>query len=192
MASATIRGSGDAERPLGSSVIAASPRLLVVAMTSRAPDAAPPRLVSTALGVAAAILAALLATMSAALAQQPAADAAADERERAFVEGLRREDPAEADRYVALRDARDQSVAEVQKAQQRYAAAGPELRSLFAQQLRAAQRQYAQSSLALLDFFDARERRALARYQEEIGRINRVLEERGRSRAELEKMLRSE
>jgi hypothetical protein len=161
-------------------------------MTSRAPDAALPKLVSTALGVAAAILAAFLATMPAALAQKPAADAAADEREQAFVEGLRREDPTEADRYVALRDARNQAVAEIQKAQQRYAAAVPELRSLFAQQLRDAQRQYAQSSLTLLDFFDARERRALARYQEEIGRINRILEERGRSRAELEKMLRSE
>ena len=125
-----------------------------------------------------------------ALAQKPARDGAADERERAFVEGLRREDPAEADRYVALRDARDQAVDEIQKAQQRYAAAGPELRSLFAQQLRDAQRQYAQRSLALLDFLDARERRALARYQEEIGRINQILEERGRSRAELEKMLR--
>jgi len=113
-----------------------------------------------------------------------------DERERTFVEGLRREDPAEADRYLALRDARNQAVDEVQKAQQRYAAAGPELRSLFAQRLRDAQRQYAQRSLALLDFLDARERRALARYQEEIGRINRILEERGRSRAELEKMLR--
>jgi len=124
-----------------------------------------------------------------ALAQAPESRAG-DERERAFVEGLRREDPAEADRYVALRDARNQAVDEVQKAQQRYAAAGPELRSLFAQQFRDAQHQYAQRSLALLDFLDARERRALARYQEEIGRINRLLEERGRSRAELEKMLR--
>ena len=115
---------------------------------------------------------------------------AGDERERTFVEGLRREDPAEADRYLVLRDARNQAVDEVQKAQQRYAAAGPELRSLFARELRDAQRQYAQRSLALLDFLDARERRALARHQEEIGRIHRILEERGRSRAELEKMLR--
>ena len=124
-----------------------------------------------------------------ALAQAPESRGG-EERERAFVEGLRRENPAEADRYVALRDARNQAVDEVQKAQQRYVAAGPELRSLFGQQLRDAQRQYAQRSLALLDFLDARERRALARYQEEIGRINRLLEERGRSRAELEKMLR--
>jgi hypothetical protein len=142
--------------------------------------------------LAVAVLALVLAAAPPALAQKPACDGAADERERAFVEGLRRENPAEADRYVALRDARDQAVDEVQKAQQRYAAAGPELRSLFAQQLRDAQRQYAQRSLALLDFLDARERRALTRYQEEIGRINRILEERGRSRAELEKMLRGD
>jgi hypothetical protein len=138
------------------------------------------------------VLTLVLAVAPPALAQKPAGDAAADERERAFVEGLRREDPAEADRYVALRDARNQAVDEVQTAQRRYAAAGPELRSLFAQQLRDAQRQYAQRSLALLDFLDARERRALARYQEEIGRINRILEERGRSRAELEKVLRGD
>jgi hypothetical protein len=142
--------------------------------------------------LAVAVLALVLAAAPPALAQKPAGDGAADERERAFVEGLRRENPAEADRYVALRDARDQAVDEVQKAQQRYAAAGPELRSLFAQQLRDAQRQYAQRSLALLDFLDARARRALTRYQEEIGRINRILEERGRSRAELEKMLRGD
>ena len=124
-----------------------------------------------------------------ALAQAPE-NRIGDERERAFVEGLRREDPAEADRYRALRDARNQAVDEVQKAQQRYAAAGPELRSLFARELRDAQRQYARRSLALLDFLDARERRALARYQDEIGRINRILEEHGRSRVELERMLR--
>lgn len=132
----------------------------------------------------------LLAIAPCVRAQKSGSEGDADERERTFIEGLRREDPAEADRYVALRDARHQAVDEVQKAQQRYAVAGPELRSLFAQQLRDAQRQYAQRSLALLDFLDARERRALARYQEEIGRINRILEERGRSRAELEKMLR--
>ena len=147
--------------------------------------------VSRVAGVIVALSAGVALAAPAVLAQAPGAGAA-DERERAFVEGLRREDAAEADRYVALRDARNQAVAEIQKVQQRYAAAGPELRSLFAQQLRDAQRQYAQRSLALLDFLDARERRALARYQEEIGRINRVLEERARSRAELEQMLRGD
>jgi hypothetical protein len=35
----------------------------------------------------------------------------------------------------------------------------------------------------------SRDRRALTMYQEEISRINRALEERGRTRAELEKLL---
>jgi len=146
-------------------------------------------LVSRVAGVVVALSAGAPPSVPSALAQPPE-NRAGDERERTFVEGLRREDPAEADRYIALRDARNQAVDQVQKAQQRYAAAGPELRPLFARELRDAQRQYAQRSLALLDFLDARERRALARYQEEIGRIKGILEERGRSRAELEKMLR--
>jgi len=167
-------------------------------MTSTVRDAArhklfsprPAGVASMVFVVAATLMTIFLVIVPCVRAQKSGSEGAADERERAFIEGLRREDPAEADRYVALRDARNQAVDEVQKAQQRYAAAGPELRSLFAQQLRDAQRQYAQRSLALLDFLDARERRTLARYQEEIGRINRLLEERGRSRAELEKMLR--
>ena len=134
----------------------------------------------------------LLAAAPSSLAQKPGSDAGVDERERAFVEGLRREDPGEADRYVVLRDARNQAIAEVQKAQARYGAAGPELRAVFVQQLRDAQRQYAERSLALLDFLDARERRGLVRYQEEIARINRILEEHARTRAELEKLLKGD
>ena len=111
------------------------------------------------------------------------------EREREFVEALRREDPAEADRFVALSDARAQAIAELRRAEGQYAAAGPELRSAFAASLRGAQRKYAEASLALLDFFDARERRALACYQEEIQRIQKLLEDRQRTRAELQKLL---
>ena len=96
------------------------------------------------------------------------------------------------ERRAAVRDARNQAVAEVQKAQSRYSAAGPELRAVFFQQLRDAQRQYAERSLALMDFLDARERRALVRYEEEIARINRLLEERARSRGELEKLLKGD
>ena len=143
-------------------------------------------------GVAVTLVAVVLAAAPDALAQKTGGDGAVDERERAFVEGLRREDPGDADRYVALRDARNQAVAEVQKIQARYSAAGPELRGVFVQQLRDAQRQYAERSLALLDFLDARERRALIRYQEEIGRINRTLDERARARAELERLLRGD
>lgn len=115
-----------------------------------------------------------------------------DERERAFVEALRREDPGSVDRYVTLRDARRQAIATLQKAQAQYSAAGSELRPLVIRQLQDAQRQYAKSSLAFLDFLDARDRRTLARYQDEIARITKLLEEHARVRAELEKQLRAE
>jgi len=125
------------------------------------------------------------------LTQAPAGGAD-DERERSFVEVLRREDPGSADHYVALRDARRQAIAALQKAQAQYSGAGPELRQLVIRQLRDAQLQYAKSSLAFLDFLDARDRRTLARYQDEIGRITKVLEENARVRAELERQLRHE
>lgn len=150
------------------------------------------RRAARALAIAVALVVFGLSATPGALAQAPAGDSTVDQRERAFVEGLRREDPGEADRYVALRDARNEAVVEIQKVQTRYSAAGPELRPLFVQQLRDAQRQYAERSLALLDFLDARERRALVRYQDEINRINRLLEERARSRAELERLRRGE
>jgi ATPase subunit of ABC transporter with duplicated ATPase domains len=111
------------------------------------------------------------------------------ERESQFVEALRREDPAEADRFVALNDARAQAITELRRAEAQYNAAGPELRSAFSAPLRRAQQKYAEASLALLDFFDARERRAVARYQEEIQRLGKTLEDRQRTRAELQKLL---
>jgi len=126
------------------------------------------------------------------LAQTPGAAGGMDEREQAFVEALRRENPDEATRYVALRDARNQAIDDVKKAQARYSAAGPELRPMFVQQMRDAQRVYAERSLALLDFLDARERLALRRHEEEMDRINRILDERAHSRAELEKLKRGE
>src|SRR5262249_9723790 len=82
-----------------------------------------------------------------------------DERDRAFIEALRREDPAEAARYTELREARRAAIAEIQKVQTRYAAAGPELRPVMLPQLKDAQRRYAETSLAVLDFLDARDRR---------------------------------
>ncbi len=141
--------------------------------------------------VGATLVASLSVAVPGGLAQGSSNDAD-NERERAFVEALRREDPSGAERYVALRDARGQAMAELQRVQARYSAAGPELRPLVLRQLKDAQRQYAKSSLAFLDFLDARDRRALARYQEEIGRINTLLEEHARARAELEKLLREE
>ena len=138
------------------------------------------------------VLAALAASLTSAVdaIAQPRSTAGDEERERAFVETLRREDPATAERYVTLRDARDQASADLQRAQAQYNAAGPELRTSFIGRLREAQRQYARASLALLDFIDMRDRRVLTTYQEEISRINRILEEHARTRAELEKLLR--
>ena len=133
------------------------------------------------------LLAIVCAAPSAAPAQPRSTEEA--ERERATVEALRREDPAEADRYVALSDARAQAIADLRRAETQFNAAGPELRSAFAAPLHRAQRRYAETSLGLLDFFDSRERRAVARYQEEIQRINRLLEDRQRTRAELQKLL---
>jgi len=130
-------------------------------------------------------LVALLAASPAATAQ-PAGETA---REQAFVETLRREDPAVADRYVALRDARAQAIAELRKVETQYNAAGPELRGLFARPLLQARRKYAETSLALLDFYDARDREALTRYREEIGKIDAAVEARRKTRAELEKLL---
>ena len=139
-------------------------------------------------GLAATVLLAVaLITPSPAAAQTRSADEA--ERERATIEALRREDPAEADRYVALSKARAAAIDDLRRAEVQFNAAGPELRSAFTAPLRRAQRKYAEASLALLDFFDARERRALARYQEEIQRINTLLEDRQRTRAELQKLL---
>lgn len=119
-------------------------------------------------------------------------DLSEDERERLFIEGLRREDPAIAERYVQLRDARAHARSELELAEGRYRAAGPELRGAFIGPVRQAQRTYAQSSLALLDFLDDRERRAIERYREQIDRINAVLEQHRRVRADLEKLLRGE
>jgi hypothetical protein len=120
-------------------------------------------------------------------AQTPAAQET--ERERQFVEALRREDPAEAERFVALNEARARAIDELHRAEAQYNAAGPELRAAFSTSLRGAQRKYAEASLALLDFFDARERRAIARYQEEIQRVQRSIDDRQKTRADLQKLL---
>ena len=135
-----------------------------------------------------ALLVALAASPGVALAQAPASTGD-DERERKFIEALQRQDPASAERFVALRDARAKAVAELNRVEAQYRAAGLELRSIFLPQLRQAQSRYAESSLALLDFLDARDRQDLATYEREIARINRVLEERERMRAELGKLL---
>ncbi len=135
-----------------------------------------------------ATLLTLLAAALPALAQ-PSTAPGEDDRERKFVEALQREDPASAERYVTLRDARAKAIADLQRAEVQYRAAGTELGAVFLSQLKQAQRRYAESSLALLDFLDARDRRALATYQQEIARISRLLEEHEQRRAEFKKLL---
>ena len=118
-----------------------------------------------------------------------------DERERQFVEALRREDPAAAERWLALRDVRTRALAGLHEAEAGYAAAGPELRSVALPRLTQARRAYAEASLVVLDFLDARDRRTLASYQEALAsyrdaitRIGEILAERQRTRADLEKL----
>jgi hypothetical protein len=138
--------------------------------------------------VLAATLLALLPVVPPAAAAQPGGGAA----EQQFVESLRRSDPAAAERFVALRDAREQAIADLQRVQAQYAAAGPELRSVFLGRLRQARRTYVERSLALLDFLDARDREAITRYREAIDQIDAALADRQRSRADLEQMLKAE
>jgi len=133
----------------------------------------------------AAVLASVLAAPPAAAAQP----GGTDDAERSFVEALRRSDPPAAERYVTLRDAREQAIAALQRAEAQYGAAGAELRPVFLPRVRQARRSYAQSSLALLDFLDARDRQTVTGYAEAIQRINALLEERRRTRAELQKLL---
>jgi hypothetical protein len=121
---------------------------------------------------------------------QPRPESGDDQSDGKFVEVLRREDPASAERYIALRDARTQAIAELQKAQAQYNGAGSELKVVFISQLKQARRKYAETSLALLDFLEARDRRMVATFEKEIARINGLLDERKRTRDELEQLLR--
>jgi hypothetical protein len=121
---------------------------------------------------------------------QPRPESGDDQSDARFVEVLRREDPASAERYTVLRDARSQAIAELQKAQAQYNSASPELKVVFISQLKQARRKYAETSLALLDFLEARDRRMVATYEKEIARINGLLDERKRTRDELEQLLR--
>ena len=136
-------------------------------------------------GLSAVAAAAMLASSGAALAQTPQVV----DDEQAYIEQLRREDPALGDRYVKLRDARAQALAELKKVEAQYQGAGPGLRGIFVSSLKQARKKYAETSLALLDFFDARDRTNMTRYQEEIVKLTGMIEERKRTRAELEKLL---
>ena len=111
-----------------------------------------------------------------------------------FVEFLRREDPATAERYLALRNARDAAIAELQQAQARYNGGGPALRPVSLPPLRQARQRYVETSLALLEFLDARDRATLQRLDADAERLkgdarrlNEALEERAHTRAEIQK-----
>ena len=134
-----------------------------------------------------AILLAILASPPGAAAQQDrSADAA---REQAFIENLRREDPASADRFIALRKAQEQAIAELRRKEGQVNAMPNELRGSMLPQLKQAQRTYVDSQVKILDFFDERDRRIIARLQEDLAQLNRSLEDRRRSRDELKKLL---
>jgi hypothetical protein len=134
-----------------------------------------------------AMLLAILASPFVAAAQPDKGDSAA--REKAFIEALRREDPASADRFIALRDARQKAFAELQGTESRANAAPPVLRPSFLPQLKQARQKYVDSQLKILDFLDERDRGIVARLQEEIGRFNRELEAHQKSRDDLKKLL---
>jgi len=134
-----------------------------------------------------AMLLAILASPCVAAAQPDKGDGTT--REKAFVEALRREDPASADRFIALRDAQQKALADLQSTESRANTVPPALRPAFLPQLKQARQKYVDSQIKILDFLDERDRGIVARLQEEIGRFNRELEGREKSRDELKKLL---
>jgi hypothetical protein len=134
-----------------------------------------------------AMLLAILVSPCVAAAQPEKDDGAA--REKAFIEALRREDPVSADRFIALRDAQQKAIAGLRSAESRANAAPPALRPSFLPQLKQARQKYVDSQFKILDFLNERDRGIVARLQEEIGRFNRELEGRQKSRDELKKLL---
>ena len=134
---------------------------------------------------AVAVVAATFASTGSVLAQSRSEA----EREQTYLDALGREDAAAVERYIALRDARAQALTDMRKVEAQYNGAGPQLRGLFINALRQARKKYVETSLALIDFFDARDRLNIGRYQEEIGKLNTLMAERQRMRAELEKLI---
>jgi len=65
----------------------------------------------------------------------------------------------------------------------------PELRAAFLAKLRGARRAYAETSLAILDFLDDRDTKALTEYQAAIADLRALLARRAQARAELEQLL---
>lgn len=141
--------------------------------------------------VVCAMLLALLALPDVLSAQAARGDLAA--REREFIETLRRENPASAERFIALRDASDQALAELRRRESQInAMPTAELRGPLLPPLKQAQRKYVDAQFKILDFLDERDRRIIATLQEEAAQFKRALEERQRSREELKKLLPAE
>jgi hypothetical protein len=133
-----------------------------------------------------ALLLAILASPDLLSAQADKGDGAA--RERAFIETLRRENPASADRFIALREAAQQSLAELRRREAQANAMPTGLRGSLLPQLKQAQRNYVDAQFKILDFLDERDRRIIASLQEDLAQLKHALEERQRSREELKKL----
>ena len=127
--------------------------------------------------------------MTPALAQPAAKDRGADQ-DASFIEYLRRQDPAAAERFITLRNAREAALAEMQQAAERYGAGGPALRPVSLPALQQARKRYAEASLALLDFLDERDRAVIARLEADVERVKQSLENRAHDRVQLERMRR--
>jgi hypothetical protein len=133
------------------------------------------------------MLLAILALPDVLSAQAARGDGAA--QERAFIETLRRENPASAERFIALREASEQALAELRRREGQINAMPPELRGSLLPPLKQAQRKYVDAQFKILDFLDERDRGIIASLQEETAQFKRALDERQRSREELKKLL---
>src|SRR6266446_4812848 len=96
-----------------------------------------------------AMLLAILGSPCVAAAQPDKGDGT---REKTFVEALRREDPASADRFIALRDAQQKALADLQSTESRANTVPPALRPAFLPQLKQARQKYVDSQIKILDF----------------------------------------
>ena len=134
-----------------------------------------------------ALLLAILASPDLLSAQADKGDGAA--RERAFIETLRRENPASADRFIALHDAAQQAIAELRRREAQANAMPTGLRGPLLPGLKQAERNYVDAQFKILDFLDERDQRIIANLQEEAAQFKRALEERQRSREELKKLV---
>jgi len=134
-----------------------------------------------------AMLLTSLVAPSIAAAQQDRGDAGPSEQ--AFIDMLRREDPTSAERFIALRDAERQALAELRRKEGRANAMPPSLQGALVPQLKQARRTYVESELKVLDFLDEYDHRTLVRLEENVAKLNRILEDRQRQREELKKLL---